>query len=99
MNLFILFIYFFRVSQDYQNHIEADAKRCFKISKFSRKATKRAHIKYNFMLTNWHVKTIRLFVARWWTDAYKNHESDCSTKANTAESLTELICQRGRDKN
>lgn len=49
----------------------------------------------NFMLTNWHVETISLFVARWWTDGERSQESDCSTEVNKAESNRVNMSKKG----
>lgn len=49
--------------------LKLNAKIYSQISKFSGGHRESSHkILNNFMLTNWHVETISLFVARWWTD-------------------------------
>lgn len=47
------------------------------------------------MLTNWHVGTISLFVARWWTDGEKSQESDCSTEVNKTKSNRVNMSRKG----
>lgn len=94
-----LFIHFvcFRISLDYQDHIESECKKVLSnLHIFWSVHRESSHkILDNFMLTNWHVETISLFVARWWTDGGKSQEYDCSTEVNKTKSNRVNMSKKG----